>query len=415
MKKSKIIIGIILLITLYALTIIDHRSQINARNTPREAPPISDQAQRNRDLATERREILAAINQLNQPNRPSQLLSRENMLYDAEYMLAILRADFTYFGIAYRQAGVCIYAIEAELLAAIASAPARMNAVQFRRLLHDYFVSQIRFAHLAVIEPNQRAATNPAFIMPLNERISFESVIPGIAAYMNIANFLIAEHLRDEANRAIADFYASIADYEHLIIDFRGIPGGHLDWAIENFISPFMQDDFEDISFSFMANWESPADFLRRDGVSRLSAQTPNDILPIGELLRRYYLPALNPDDKRLFSYGFKNTNQIYAREIYGFDGKIWFLIGGGASATTLAAGLVQDMELGTLVGRPTLGFTGSARHRIPLPHSRLVLTFDAIHMTDRHGRSQEYGISPHIFADDPLAYVLAKIELLNH
>ncbi|MCL2405269.1 MAG: S41 family peptidase [Defluviitaleaceae bacterium] len=366
------------------------------------------------------------------PSSPS-VLNKRNVLHDFEYLMTTIRGSFPYLGFAYRQLGIELDVLESRFLEAIyqvfeESTTGNIHYRSFLRVLDEEIIRHFGvMGHLRAISPNHNVYGHFGS-MPLDERIVFESIEANNVAYMSIASFLINDDLRQEASDAIHNFYLYIANYEHLIIDIRENAGGNVTFFFYELIQPLMIEDYTHITFSFATDlragsrWVHDRAIGRFYGIHGITAQNTRDILPMDILLENHghELIYLHPGDKATFNYGFRNEYVITAPRSIDengyevikpiFTGKVWLLIDRGASATVEIAHRIKDMGMPTLVGNTTGWATGRGRAYEPLPISRIILSFDALHMTDRHGRSNEYGIDPHIFCDDPLATVLQLI-----
>jgi len=366
---------------------------------------------------------------------PGNSLSMEDALTDFYYIVTDLRRDFPYLGFACRQLGIELDVLELQVLEAIyktfaESTTGNIHYSSFRQLINNEFMQHFQLiGHLWALSPDHFTLVNPNSHMPIYERVQFESIEADKIAYISVISFSVNEELHQEISDAIASFYMYISDYEHLIIDVRGNGGGLMSFFFDELILPLMTEDYTHVTFSFATNRAAASRWVHNWVIGRtsflpdLSPRSSRDIIPIGMLLERYghELRFLHPDDKAAFNYGFRNAIEITAPrqmdengyEIITpvFDGKVWLLIDGGASATVEIAHRVQEMGLASLVGNTTGGATGRGREYVRLPRSGIWLRYDALHMTDRHGRSSEYGVEPHIFSDDALGTVLQLIE----
>jgi len=367
------------------------------------------------------------------PNTSRAVVSVENIRRDFEHMVNMLHENFPYFDFAYRHLGINIDVLEAQFLESIdniTTTTGNIHYTSFLRMIQDEFMRPLRSTGHIWALPLSDFDSRPRHherLIPIDERMRIESIEPGKVAYMSVNSFSASEVLeeqRHELSYVISNFYASIADYEHLIIDIRRNSGGHLDFFFNELILPLMSEDHTYINFNFAISLQAAINgFTHGDGRALFTILCTSEIIPIGQLLEIYghELLHMHLNDKGIFNYGFKNVVEVTAPRIVCkngyetitpvFSGKVWLLIDGGGSATVHIADRVQDMGLATLVGNTTGGGTGGGRLFHRLPNSSIVIQYDAIHTTNRHGRSLEYGIDPHIFSDDPLATVLQLIQ----
>jgi len=360
-------------------------------------------------------------------------VSIENVRSDFENMMAMLRNNFPYLHFAYRHLGVDINVLEEQFLESIDNihtTTGNIHYTSFLRMIQDELMRPLRSTGHVWAFPLSDFDGRPGHherLIPFDERMRIESIELGKIAYMSVNSFTASEALeeqRQEISYAISNFYASIADYEHLIIDIRRNSGGHLNFFFDEMILPLMSKDHTFINFNFAISLQTATDgFTHGYGRALFTIHHESEIIPLDQLLELYghELVHMHPNDKDVFNYGFRNAIEVAAPRIIcengyeiikpAFSGKIWLLIDGGASATVHIADRIQDMGLATLVGNTTGGATGVGRLFRRLPNSGIVIRYDAFHITDRHGRSLEYGIDPHIFSDDPLATVLQLIQ----
>jgi len=364
-----------------------------------------------------------------QSSAPRTTISIENIRSDFEEMMIILRDNFPYLHFAYRHLGVDIDVLEAQFLESIdniTTTTGNIHYTSFLRMLQDDFMRPLRSTgHIWAM--TRTDAARPRQALSIDERFSFESMEPGKIAYMGISSFAVLFSQEEsilEITDAISGFYASITDYEHLIIDIRRNSGGNPIFFFDTMIFPLMPEDYTYVNFGFVSSFQAATNAFR-DSHARYSfvIQCASEMLSMYQLLELYNheLHQLHPTDIDAFRYGFRDAEEIIVPRIICedgyetikpvFSGKIWLLIDGGASATVLIADRVLDIGLATLVGNTTSGVTGAGRLYHQLPHSGFIIQYDTIHRTNRHGRSLEYGVDPHIFSDDPLATVLSLIQ----
>ncbi|MDR2166805.1 MAG: S41 family peptidase [Clostridiales bacterium] len=139
----------------------------------------------------------------------------------------------------------------------------------------------------------------------------------GYIAYLSIASFprfdSIFETLGADIQK-ISSFLYEVQDFEHLIIDLRDNPGGHLDYFIDNIVQPLINEPKYATAFYFTPHGEYARRFT--GDVNRLINQSflhpvaniPIDrgIRPTGEILEQNYMPEIRIEDFYRLPYGFR-------------------------------------------------------------------------------------------------------------
>lgn len=213
----------------------------------------------------------------------------------------------------------------------------------------------------------------------------------------------------------IYNFYREIADYEHLIIDLRGNPGGMNFYFDMHIISPLLD---EIISL--------PAYFFRLDGQY---AQLLAEVFPYnaGGEAYRPLVPREDEQNLPFLNSTFSNANSFhsnyvvapsryydenlgwrsllsYAENPLNFNGRLWVLVDDStASAAESAAALLKYSEFATVVGDATSGLFGTSYDPTStfasLPNTGIIIRMDTSYFTDTQGRSlQGYGVTPNYF-----------------
>jgi len=264
--------------------------------------------------------------------------------------------------------------------------------------------------------------------MPRNDRtenIKTEIIEESKTAYISIDSFMRlsgSQEWRDD-ERQITQFYDEISDYEHLIIDLRNNAGGYLNYVLDLLIRPLIKSEISVDAYYFTIHGEYAAKMtssplkIVNDGFSPVD----KELRPIIEMLEAYDLPELNMADMERMVYGYRAQVNAKPRKLPGleshpaFEGNIWLLTSGmSVSAAQMAAWIMKDAGIATLVGDTTGGvFGGTSRTTVTLPNSGLQFEFDVFYITDRYGRPLEAGTQPHHFCRpgmDALETTLALI-----
>jgi len=225
------------------------------------------------------------------------------------------------------------------------------------------------------------------------------------------------------------NFYHNIADYEHLIIDMRGNPGGmHLHFDIY-VVSPLIDNIITMPGYVFYLDGYHSNLGRETFDMQRLGMNDNNRLYVRPDI----ELPFLDSDIN--FGHAVANNYSIWPARLWGqyvesirepieFDGKVWILVDGRtASAAEAAAAILKYNDVATLVGENTRGLFGTTYHPngaiISLPNTGIMLRIDTAYYTDAFGRPfQGYGITPNIFNHpgmDAMETVLALIAAENY
>jgi hypothetical protein len=255
-------------------------------------------------------------------------------------------------------------------------------------------------------------------------------------AYLNFSpTFLIPTTARAMFLR---DFYSTIIDYDHLIIDIRGNRGGNIDFWKMMIMLPLMGDrgNLPNMPLYVLSKGndrirniaEENIDYIRQSFQMGVES---NGLVSLEMLLILNDLKYLNEDDLYHFEYGVKfNANINYAErrrlspftrlhyEIphTPFNGQIWLLTcNSNASASAMFALYAKNMDFATLVGEQVFGaHTVFYSNYIVLPNTGIILRWDTDYVVDQYGRAlEEFPTEPHYYnreGMDALETVLAII-----
>lgn len=275
----------------------------------------------------------------------------------------------------------------------------------FQWLDSHFFYHFNALGHLMIFPIGVTPDTRPfpsAFIHGSN--ITSSSPVPYRVAYLHIETFAQPQlHiLRDTTT--IAQFYATLSNYEHLILDLTDNSGGFFWPYFQALMRPLLSSTHQ-------------ADII---GLST----RPNDLplsddflMPIEKFLSLHNFSYLYSGDLINISHAFWQTHTFYPLSHASpvFNGTLWLLISGNTrSAAETFARRIKDAELGILVGQPTGGAVGDffgERYIGQLPYSELWFQFDTTNFIDVHGRSfEEHTTQPHVFSSAPLQTALDLI-----
>ena len=236
-------------------------------------------------------------------------------------------------------------------------------------------------------------------------------------AYLAFHSLLFSWESEDweDLQLGLAEFYRQIQDFEHLIIDIRGNPGGFHNIFMNYIIMPLrpLADDFHLDLFHMGTDTLAISSDVRWSAIDHTRAQLFGngdltlldlDMRPLEDMLDTFPMPSLNHQSIQNLTQGFRvrlhrpNNTIPQFHNLY-FDGNIWLLTDGiTGSNAHLFAYVAKASGFATLVGEPTGGNAGFISYRpvFTLPHSHIEFEFDQGAMFTSHGRSMEHGIEPH-------------------
>ena len=225
----------------------------------------------------------------------------------------------------------------------------------------------------------------------------------------------------------IYNFYLDVANYNHLIIDIRGNPGG-LHSHFDIFVASVLVDDLVFL----------PAYVFYLDGIhSRQARSTLNfsrsligytfQFIPRNEVRLPPSLPYF--DDSIDFLQAFESAYELAPNSGWrgvtassqpwlAFNGKAWLIVDEHtASAAEAVTAMFKYNNIATVVGETTRGLFGTlfdaGNAMVSLPHTGILIRFDVAYFTDTQGRPLNAGITPHYFnrpGMDALETVIAMI-----
>ncbi|MCL2171999.1 MAG: S41 family peptidase, partial [Defluviitaleaceae bacterium] len=219
---------------------------------------------------------------------------------------------------------------------------------------------------------------------------------PGRVAHLSIRRL----HPAGDDSENLANFFAAIADYEHLIIDLRDNVGGNLP-MIQDLVGPHI-DEIIDIRKYIFFNSENP-DYLA-PGLRLRDVLYPrfsiDNVYTVAELLAAGRVPYLHPTDAARLSHGFETgAFRFVPTDANPFAGRKWILIDGDTrSAAEIYAMAAQIAGFATIVGEQTRGDFGKAQSPLYfiLPNSGITVSWESIYVTDSAGRKlHEHHVIP--------------------
>jgi len=235
-----------------------------------------------------------------------------------------------------------------------------------------------------------------------------EILIPGEVAYLAIGTFMACPEF-DEL--IIIPFLEEVQDFEHLILDLRGNPGGMMFYFPSHIFSRLITEPVEftsheffssgEIAVSVMEAWlEMWENMLTSEEWEEWAEYYSVEIMPADEFILQREMTAFNQDDLTRLDYVLVSMETLFpVWEGPWFEGKVWLLIdANSASASSHATLMLMGTGRATVVGDNSSGVMGSQHTYIVLPNTGMLFRIDIGYMTDIFGNSLEaYGIAPHV------------------
>jgi len=349
-------------------------------------------------------------------------LTRADFLADLDYFVDTLEADFLHFGVVYRRFGVDFRQNAAELRDIIADENFEIDIEIFVQLMLDnffmhpditYSVAGWHFNGLSQRSDGFDGTSGFVEVSVLEE---------GRIGYIRINCFdLSGLGARGNASRITENFLNETADFEHMIIDIRGVDGrsqsAPWSWLL---LSPNIPEEIITQTYYF---------FVR--GMFRVSNAAPSMVQHAVAIADMRTFDAL--DTAIGLDFGFHNIRMAGPQEdAVPFAGQIWLLIDGGVGGVVASfANDAKDWGVATLVGTPVGGdmplvhivhqdymmmsmMLGEAATISTLPNAQISFGFHPILHTDHLGRAfDEYVTQPHVLVPndvDALEYLLEML-----
>lgn len=224
----------------------------------------------------------------------------------------------------------------------------------------------------------------------VDENVTTKIINPGKIAYIKVASFG-AEHIGSHDEKIISDFFKEVQNYDHLIIDITGNPGGHSGYV--KYFKPLLKAAHSIDEYYLFKCGQNSEEYINE--------AFKNSVKPIKNLPN---FSKINSSDKNEMTHYHKSTFKVEPAEQNQFGGKIWLLIDERVfSAAEGFAKLCKDTGEVTLVGRNTRGDgVGIDPAFIVLPNSKIILRYSLIYGLNADGSSNiEFGTTPDIVSPD--------------
>jgi len=368
-------------------------------------------------------------------------LTRQDFIYDFDYMFNVLTEEFLYFGIVYRRLGIDMHQLASDTRAIIEDEDVYIDADIFWDIMHENFFEPINLiGHLRILSndqfharapgiradtynPNNYALKSPATIAFYAEssstpyellaayrgggqNIVFETIEENRIAHMTIHSMLFYDIEQFTADQMYAfENYGALAGYEHLIVDLRGNPGGAGGYFNLVFLGAFFEEIFEVPMYALFSMGghysHSQLEFIRGLDFTLGGPEVDLDAVP-----------HLQEDNTELFVFAQDRIQRTLGPVqplpvLFGeadlpeerFEGKIWLLIDGYTfSAGEMAAIMADATGSISIVGEQARGGMGTGFYSwVSLPNSGIIMMFDVGVMIDQYGRAfEEFPFTPH-------------------
>ncbi|MPT47507.1 MAG: hypothetical protein E2598_03695 [Sphingobium sp.] len=252
--------------------------------------------------------------------------------------------------------------------------------------------------------------------------IPLEGKVGRLSIDMMGPNMLEDPDFYDDLEDRIFDFYNSIADYEHLVFDVRGNPGGYTPFVERMLVGPHISDPVELTGFVFFPN-DAAGEHVRSCTDTFYSDQKyPR--MHIDEMIDKGMLPDLDSADANILGTGAYNHWMTFSPTTRRspFQGKIWILIDEGTgSASEVFAILAKQAGIACIIGEQSRGNYSKSRGQgslffLDLPNTGVVVTWDPAYFTDARGRhAHEYYVVPDHFNHSGMDALETMLEIIRN
>ena len=397
-------------------------------------------------------------------------ITREEFLYDFDYLVYVLETNFPSFGIVYRRHGVDMMSLAEELRKELTDESRDMDIERFIELIRVDFLGQARqIGHLrlvlypewrqiisidelnydffyynfqyhpylrdlstfrldvfrsAVSEKRYTHSRHLLDIRPMSDldevrAIEVDTIEDGRIAYINVRSLPNRISINPLDLETLTYFLSSIGGYQHLIIDIREAPGGYRGF-FDIIAKPLIRMPLTGRRDYFFMNGTRNMEFMQTvldSGMKRTF--NISDLRTI--IAPRITFPEYVLDDLMYMNYHFRMPHVMHPlprEERSPFQGKIWMLISeSNASAAQIVADFYKYSGFATLVGETTRGMMPPpwSSAYFSLPNTGLIIRYDPAYVINpRSSRPLEEGTEPHYFNRRGLDALETVLEMIR-
>lgn len=241
--------------------------------------------------------------------------------------------------------------------------------------------------------------------------INTEIIEEGRIGYIKIGLLPIVQNHREVS--LVNAFFGAVRDFDHLIIDIRGLEGRNSAFFHRVITGPLMSSPEEVEFHHFFMNGRHNQLYF-----SDLHyTMTDIDEVDFGELFGE---DAILRESLERMDYYF--SERVLSHSLTGrvnFNGKIWFLIDGATrQGGQQIASFYENLGFATFVGETTGGGFGSpsvwGSNFFVLPNTGFVVRYNPTLIIDSRGRPLELGTKPHFFNFPGMDALETVLELIN-
>lgn len=397
--------------------------------------------QRNARISSQRREFWQSV-------------TREQILKDFDYLIYVLEANFPFFDLVYRRDGLNIREYAQKVRYRLAGEDRIVDA-QVLYLELETFFRTINTGHISVVDRNMylylmnyvienpdsdwslfwvdllAGNQNTALFYgefnddDLSDRVawwarmwevpinaSFNIIQDYKIAYIGFPIMLVAS---DSDRENFNNFYNQISNFEHLIVDIRGNPGGWPHSFHELITSPHIDYPIYQTDLSFYKGGAANLqylDFVLSNLEERLAVYLFNNdeylITSNLEIFDYYHIGVF-------YAIYPSNQNEVQSN----FNGQIWLLIDENSlSGAEHIASFYKQKNLAIIVGSRGGGHYMDPhllRNFVTLPNTGIIFGFDIGYpICPATGRSLEKGTPPHFYNFEDMDALETTLELIK-